>query len=130
MTRIKRNSLISAATVAVVAMGLATAGESALANQATQIAARADSATLVAAADERALAERIERALRRADTVGAENIAVTVTNGVVKLSGTVGSPGEVRAAQEIAYAHGALVVDNKLQIPAWDITIDRPATEE
>lgn len=137
MTGMNRTEFFSATGAAGfvlgIALGLSVAGEPALAdqpNRATQVAAHPDTATLIAATDEDLLAERIERALRQADAVGAEGIQVTVTKGVVELNGTVETPAEVRAAQEIAYAQGALVVDNKLQIPAWDATIDRTDTGE
>jgi osmotically-inducible protein OsmY len=130
MSHANRCGPLGVAAVAVVAIGLAATGQPAAASQDTHVAARADSATFVAAADERVLARKIEQALRQADTVAATDITVTVANGVVELAGTVSSPDEVRAAQEIAYAQGALVVDNKLQIPAWDRTIDPPTAEE
>lgn len=126
MTRTDRNRFIPAAAAAV-AMGFIAMGASASANQ---IAAKPDTAVFVAAADERLLARKIERALEQADAVVAKDITVKVSHGVVELTGTVGTPEEISAAQQIAYAHGALVVDNKLQIPAWSNGIDRPAIEE
>lgn len=65
--------------------------------------------------DDTALAAKVKMALANADDVKARDINVDVREGVVKLSGTVGSVAEAEAAGETARrVTGVQTVENHL----------------
>ena len=66
--------------------------------------------------DDSAIKSRVEAKLKSADSLKNDHIVVSVDNGVVTLSGTVGSEAQSLRARELAHVDGVTNVENKLDV--------------